>query len=89
MKITTTQPVKKVGNDRDYAVCLLLGCIDVMSRDLAVKNNVNPEYIVTKCLLEQAINLQYRGTDQVYALLESDYGWLGTYRKIIIQPWLG
>ena len=37
MKITTTQQVNKVGNDKDYAVCLLLGCIDVMSRDLAVK----------------------------------------------------
>ncbi len=84
MKITTTQQVNKVGNDKDYAVCLLLGCIDVMSRDLAVKNNLNPEYIVTKCLLEQAINLQYRGTDKVYALLESDYGWLTDHLENLI-----
>ena len=42
---------EKTDNDADYTICLLLGCIDALARELAVRDQIVPEYIVTRYLL--------------------------------------
>ena len=76
MKNDTDSRVRKVGNDKDYAICLLLGCIDTLSRELAVKSDSDPQFIVTEALLKQTFKLQFENISRILALLESDYGWL-------------
>ncbi len=66
----------KDNDDREYVVTLLLGCIDVLSRDLSMHTNINPEYIVTGTMLKQALTIQCQGVDKISSLLESDHGWL-------------
>lgn len=67
---------KQTNNDVDYLVCLLLGCIDSLSRELAVRDQIVPEYIASRYLLEQALNVRYQTTAKIHEVLENDYGWL-------------
>ncbi|MDJ0578312.1 MAG: hypothetical protein QNJ65_24560 [Xenococcaceae cyanobacterium MO_234.B1] len=76
IKNDTDSRVRKVGNDKDYPICLLLGCIDTLSRELAINKDRDPQFIVTEALLKQTFKLQFETTSPILALLESDYGWL-------------
>ncbi len=76
MKNDTDSRVRKVGNDKDYPICLLLGCIDTLSRELAINKDRDPQFIVTEALLKQTFKLQFESISPILALLESDYGWL-------------
>ena len=77
---------EKTDNDADYTICLLLGCIDALATELAVRDQIVPEYIVTRYLLEQALNIRDQSTAKISAILELDYGWLTDYlESLIIQ----
>ena len=68
--------MKKNSNDRQYAIMLLIASIDSLARDLSVKTNSYPNYLVTETMLAKALTLQYQGLDRVNSILENDYGWL-------------
>lgn len=77
MKNYSHEPrIRKVNTDKDYSICLLLGCIDLLARELALKENCDPELISTESLLKQSLKIQNQGTTRVYALLQNDYPWL-------------
>ena len=68
--------MKKNDNDREYAITLLIACIDSLARDLSVKTNTDPNYLVTETMLAKALSLQAQGLERVNSILENDYGWL-------------
>ncbi len=68
--------MNKNKNDREYAIMLLIGCIDSLARDLAVKTDSDPYSLVTEAMLSKALAVQYQGLERVNSILENDYGWL-------------
>ena len=70
MPTTTHQPI-----DKGYMVALLLGCIDILSRELSVKLNLDPEVIANKTLLDMCLQLRYQGTEKILNSLEANYGY--------------
>ena len=70
MPSTITHPI-----DKSYMVALLLGCIDILSRELAVKVNLDPEVIANKTLLDMCLQLHYQGTEKILSSLEAEYGY--------------
>lgn len=67
--VTTTEV------NRDYIVALLLGTIDILSRELSLKINLEPETIASKTLLDMCLQLQHKGTEQVLSSLNTGYGY--------------
>ncbi len=63
-------------NDREYAIALLVACIDNLARELAIKTDSDPSFLISKIMLTEALSLQYQGWERVNSILESDYGWL-------------
>lgn len=61
--------------DKGYMVALLLGCIDILSRELSVKLNLDPEVIANKTLLDMCLQLRYQGTEKILSSLEANYGY--------------
>ncbi len=61
-----------------YSLCLLLNCIDALARELAVNHQVDPDYIVARCLLKQALLIQ-QNPNSAWAETSANYGWLLPY----------
>ncbi len=68
--------MNKHNNDREYAILLLLACIDSLARDLAVKTDLDPQYLITKTMLKKSLVLQRQGLERVSSILKNDHAWL-------------
>lgn len=68
--------MEKTNTDREYAVTVLIACIDFLAKELSVKTDSDSNYLIAQSMLSIVLTLQYSGLERSKSVLETEYGWL-------------
>ena len=74
-----------IQENKQYAVALLLGCIDALSRELALKTGIEPETIANRTLLDMTLQMQKNqsNTNKILSYLESNYTYCALIDRLV------
>lgn len=73
-------PTKNI--DYEYALTLLLGALNHLSCDVAVRIDIDPDYLFNRSLLASSIGINLKGIEQSSNDLRSEYYWLIDLLKV-------
>ena len=62
--------------DYDYALALLMGALNHLACDMALRIDIDPDYLFNKSLLASSININVRGVDQAKRDFYGTHYWL-------------
>lgn len=71
-----SQIISKKDVDYEYVLILLLNALDHLSSDMALRIDIDPDYLFNKSLLVSSININTEGIDRLKNDLYTRYYWL-------------
>ena len=75
-KNSNSKTVSQENIDYDYALTLVIGALDYLVCDMALRIDIDPDYLFNKSLLASSININVKGVEQAKRDFYGTHYWL-------------